>query len=161
VHLRCQSADAGIALGSVLVARPKAAGVVADLDHLDAAGGLVDAACPQAEQLPAAQAGADLDDEVAAVEGRAPGQEAAELLRVKARRRTRPNTTSGSTGRLGARTLRTGLIGISRSPSAASRMRFRIDRQAIVRLWLALRSSSFCHRCTTCAEIAPSCRPPR
>jgi hypothetical protein len=27
--------------------------------------------------------------------------------------------------------LRTGLTGISRSPSAASRMRFRIDRQAI------------------------------
>jgi hypothetical protein len=37
------------------------------------------------------------------------------------------------------------LTGISRSASAASRTRFRIDRQAIVRLWLARPSSSFCH----------------
>jgi hypothetical protein len=57
---------------------------------------------PQAKQLPAPQARAHLDDEVIPVEGRT-ARKQPNSSGVKARRRTRPNTISGSTGRLGAR----------------------------------------------------------
>jgi hypothetical protein len=63
---RRQRPDAGVGLAPVLVAGPEPAGVVAHVHDLDPPGGQVDASCPQAEQLPAAQARADLDDEVVA-----------------------------------------------------------------------------------------------
>src|SRR5215213_6550355 len=74
-------ADAGRALGLGLEAAAEAAGLVADLDHLDAAQLGVDAAAAQPQQLAAAQPRTDLGEEVVAVEGAAGGQEAAELFR--------------------------------------------------------------------------------
>jgi hypothetical protein len=73
-------ADAGVALGPVLVAGAEPAGVVAHLDNLDASPLLVHAAGAQAEQLAAAQPAPNVDDEVVAVEGRAGRQKSAELL---------------------------------------------------------------------------------
>jgi hypothetical protein len=72
--------DARVALGPVLVARPEPAGVIAHVDDLDPPGIQVDAPCSQAEQLPTAEAGADLDDEVVPVEDWAGDQEPTELL---------------------------------------------------------------------------------
>jgi hypothetical protein len=95
------------------------------------------------------------------VEGAAGGQEVAELLRVKVRRRSRPKIRSGLMGGLGASTSRTGLVGIRRSRRAASRMRSRIDRHAITPLWLRLPSRSFCQRSTMEGVIWRSCRRPK
>jgi hypothetical protein len=53
--------DAGVALGPILVARPEPAGVIAHVHDLDPPGLQVHAPRPQAKQLPAAQAGTDLD----------------------------------------------------------------------------------------------------
>jgi hypothetical protein len=81
-------ADAGRALGLGLEAAAEPAGLIADLDDLDAPQLWEDAAAAQPEQFAAAQPGADLGEEVVAVERAAGGQEAAELLRVKVRRRS-------------------------------------------------------------------------
>ena len=123
--------DASVALGPILVAGAELAGVVAHLDDLDAPPLQVHAAGAQAEQLAAAQPAPDMDDEVVAVEGRAGRQEWPNSWGLKVRRRTRPKTTSGSTARLGALTLRSGLKGISCSSSAACMIRIRIERQAM------------------------------
>src|SRR5215217_8931063 len=74
-------ADAGRALGLGLEAAAEPAGLIADLDDLDAPQLRVDAAAAQPEQLTAAKPGADLYQEVVAVERAAGGQEATELLR--------------------------------------------------------------------------------
>jgi hypothetical protein len=71
---------AGRALGLRLEAAAEPAGLVANLDDLDPPQLWKDAAA-QPEQLAAAQPGADLGEEVVAVERAAGGQEAAELLR--------------------------------------------------------------------------------
>ena len=80
-----------------------------------------------------------------AVEGWASGQEPAELLGAVGPPLDPAEDDLWVDRALGWLTLRTGLKGISRSSSAACRIRFRIDRQAMVRLWLALPASSFCH----------------
>jgi hypothetical protein len=59
---------------------PKSAGLIADLDDLDAAQLREDPAATQPQQLATAQPGADLDEEVVAIEGPAGGQEVADLL---------------------------------------------------------------------------------
>jgi hypothetical protein len=64
-----------------LEAAAEPAGLVANLDDLDPPQLWEDAAAAQPEQLAAAQPGADLGEEVVAVERAAGGQEAAELLR--------------------------------------------------------------------------------
>src|SRR5215211_221962 len=74
-------AHAGQALGLGLEAAPEPAGLIADLDDLDAAQLREDPAAAQPQQLPATQAGADLNEEVVAVERPAGGQEVADLLR--------------------------------------------------------------------------------
>jgi hypothetical protein len=66
-------ADAGRALGLGLEAAAEPAGLIADLDDLDAPQLWVDAAATQPEQLAAAQPRADLGEEVVAVEGAAGG----------------------------------------------------------------------------------------
>jgi hypothetical protein len=73
-------ADVGRAIGFGLEAAAEPPGVIAYVHDLDPPGIQVDAPRPQTQQFPAAQAGADLDDEVVAVEGRAADQEPAELL---------------------------------------------------------------------------------
>ena len=56
-------------LGSALKPRAEPTGLIADLDHLDAAQLGEDPAAAQAQQLAAAQPGADLNKEVVAVDG--------------------------------------------------------------------------------------------
>jgi hypothetical protein len=63
-------ADAGVALGPVL-ADPELPGVIADLHDLDPLLLQLDPGGAQAEQLAAAQPGANLHQEVIAIEGRA------------------------------------------------------------------------------------------
>jgi hypothetical protein len=79
--------DAGQALGFGLEAAAEPAGLIADLDDLDPAQLGKDPAATQAQQLPAAQPGADLDEEVVAVERPTGSQEVADLLGVRVRRR--------------------------------------------------------------------------
>src|SRR5829696_3426118 len=74
-------ANAGRALGFGLEAAAEPAGLIADLDDLDAPQLREDAAAAQPEQLATAQPRADLGEEVVTVEGAAGGQKAAELLR--------------------------------------------------------------------------------
>jgi hypothetical protein len=119
------------------------------------------AAAAQAEQLAAAQPGADLGDEMVAVERPAGGKEVAELLGVRVRRRSWPKTRSGLTRGLGASTSRTGLLAISRSVRAASMMRSRIERHAITPLWPSVPSRSCCQRSTTDGVIWRSWRWPK
>ena len=73
-------ADAGGALGPVLVAAAELASLVADLEDLQAPGGEVDPVGAQAEQLPGAEPGPDQADEVVAVEGQGAGEQPPELL---------------------------------------------------------------------------------
>jgi hypothetical protein len=73
--------DASWALGPILEATAELPGLVAHLQYLDSAPFGLDAAAAQPEQLPGAQPGAGLGDEVIAVEGAAGSQEFAELLR--------------------------------------------------------------------------------
>jgi hypothetical protein len=80
-------AHAGQALGFGLEAAAEPAGLIANLDHLDAAQLREDPAAAQAQQLAAAQPGADLDQEMVPVEGSTGGQEVADLLGVRVRRR--------------------------------------------------------------------------
>ena len=154
-------ADAGRALGFGFEAAAEPASLIADLDNLDAPQLRVDAAATQPEQLAAAQPGADLGEEMVTVERAAGGQEAAELLRGKVRRRSWPKIRSGLIRGLGASTSRTGLLGIRRSRRAASRMRSRMDRHAITPLWLSLPSRSCCQRKTIEGVIWRSCRRPK
>ena len=73
-------AHAGQALGFGLEAAAEPTGLIAHLDHLDPLELGEDPSAAQAQQLAAAQPGADLDEEVVAVEGPAGGQEMPELL---------------------------------------------------------------------------------
>jgi hypothetical protein len=66
----------------------------------------------EAEQLAAAQAGADLDDEVVPVEGSAPGQESAEVLGSEHARLDGAEDRVRVRRRFGGSTLRTGLAAI-------------------------------------------------
>jgi hypothetical protein len=88
----------------------------------------------QAEQLAAAQAGGDLGEKMVAVEAWTGGQELGELFGAVGPGPDPTEMTSGSTGRLGGLTLATGLKGIKRLSVAACRIRFRSERQAMVRL---------------------------
>jgi hypothetical protein len=81
-------ADAGRALGFGLEAAPEPAGLITNLDDLNAPQLRVHAAPTQPEQLATAQPRTDLGEEVVTVEGAAGSEEAAELLRVKVRRRS-------------------------------------------------------------------------
>jgi len=71
---------------------------------------------------------------VVAVERPAGCEEAAELLRGEGAPALVTEIRSGLILGLGASTSRTGLVGMSRSRRAASRMRSRIDRHAIMPL---------------------------
>jgi hypothetical protein len=72
--------DDGQGLGFGLEAAAEPAGLIADLDDLDAAELGEDPATAQAQQLAAAQPGPDLDEEVVAVKRPTGGQEVADLL---------------------------------------------------------------------------------
>jgi hypothetical protein len=108
----------------------------------------IHATAAEAEQLAAAQPGADLGDEVVAVKRPAGGKEAAELLRGEGAAALVAEDPLRVDTRLGAATSRTGLEAISRSVRAASMMRSRIERQAITPLWPSLPSRSCCQRST-------------
>jgi hypothetical protein len=101
---------------------------VLDLDPLP---GEVDPEGMQPQQLARAQPGADLDQEVVAVERRAGGQEAGELLRRVGTAPDGAEDDLGSTGRFGAATRLIGLNANSRSSTAACRIRLSSDRHAV------------------------------
>src|ERR671930_97659 len=128
-------ADAGRALGPVLVAAAEPARLVADLDHLQAPAaevdGEVDAVGAKAEQLARSHAGADQGDEVVAEPRRGVDEQLPNSSGVYARRLLRPSLAAASTGGFGAAVSGTGLASMRRSSSAAWRMRLSSDRQAV------------------------------
>jgi hypothetical protein len=154
-------ADASQALGFGLEAAAEPAGLVADLDDLDAPQLGVDAAATQPEQLAAAQPGADLGEEVVAVERAAGGQEAAELLRGEGPSALVAEDPVRIDSRLGASTSRTGLVG----DQAFAAGRFQDAQQdgsarhhaAVAQLVLQL----VCQRSTIEGVIWLSCRRPK
>jgi hypothetical protein len=127
-------AHAGQALGLGLEAAAEPAGLIGDLDDLDPGQLGEDAAAAQAQQLAAAQPGPDLDEEVVAVERPTGGQEMPDLLGGEGPSALVAKDLVGVQARLGASTSRTGLVASRRSLRAASRMRSRIERQAITPL---------------------------
>src|SRR4029450_4257334 len=100
----------------------------------------------QAQQLAAAQPGANLGDEVVAVERPADGEEPAELLGGKGA--LVAEDLLGGDARLWRLHVAARVGGDQPLGAAASRMRSRIERYAITPLWPSLPSSSCCQRST-------------
>jgi hypothetical protein len=137
-------ANAGGALGPVLVAAAELAGFIADLQDLQAPGGQVDPVGAQAEQLPRPKSRPDQAKQMVAVEGPGAGEQPPELLGAvgpplgTAQQRRRVN------GPLGGGDLADGIgvnaaVVLGRLEDAVS-----TDRQAITVSWPTMPRSSFC-----------------